>query len=191
MASNPERRQQLLDGAVEVLAAKGGRGLTFAAVDTAAGVPPGTASNYFASRDQLLAELASHVFTRLTPDPVESARRMQQPSQSTELDLMNWLVERAVGDRAAHLALFELRLEATRNARVAPTVTETFARNLEAITADHVDGGFPGGRPTALVLYLAMSGLLLEHLTMPELLGDDAIRSVVERIVTTVVPNAP
>ena len=114
---------------------------------------------------------------------------MDEPSQATELGLMTWLVERAVADRAAHLALFELRLEATRNPTIAPTVTETFARNLEAITADHVDDGFPGDRSTALVLYLAMSGLLLEHLTMPDLLGDDAIQSVVERIVTTVVPN--
>ena len=190
MVRNAERRRQLLDAAVEVMAAQGSRGLTFGAVDRTAGAPAGTASNYFASRDQLVDELAAHVFERLTPDPVEVAERMA-PAQSreTERDLMQWLVERAMADRAAHLALFELRLEATRNPRLAPAVTQHFAGNLAIATADHVDGGFPGDRTTALVLYLAMSGLLLEHLTLPGLLGDDAVKRVVDQVVAAIVPG--
>jgi hypothetical protein len=39
-----------------------------------------------------------------------------------------------------------------------------------------------------LVLYLAMNGLLLEHLTMPSLLGDGEVRRVVDQIVTAIVP---
>ncbi|MDR5699602.1 TetR/AcrR family transcriptional regulator [Agromyces aerolatus] len=190
MVKNAERRRALLEAAVEVLAAQGGRGLTFGAVDTAAAVPAGTASNYFASRDQLIDELAAHVFERLTPDPEESARRMAaEPTRATERDLMMWLVERAQADRAAHLALFELRLEATRNPRLAPAVTRHFAGNLAIANSDHVGGGFPGDRSTVLVLYLAMTGLLLEHLTMPDLLADDAVEAVVNQIVTAVVPE--
>ena len=189
MVRNAERRRLLLDAAVEVLADQGGRGLTFGAVDRAAGVPAGTASNYFATRDQLVDELAAHVFARLQPDPDEVAKRMAaEHTRETERALMRWLVERAIADRPAHLALFELRLEATRNPRLAPAVTHHFAGNLRAATADHVEGGFPGDRATVLVLYLAMTGLLLEHLTLPELLGPDAVASVVDRIVATVVP---
>ena len=191
MVRNTERRRHLLDAAVDVIAAQGSRGLTFWAVDREAEVPAGTASNYFVSRDQLLDELASHLFVRLAPDPDEVAKRMSgEHGRSTERELMMWLVERAIADRAAHLALYELRLEATRNARLAPAVTRQFAGNLSAATADHVDGGFPGDRSTALVLYLAMSGLLLDHLTMPDLLGPDAIAGVVDSIVETVVPEA-
>ncbi|WP_400994866.1 TetR/AcrR family transcriptional regulator [Agromyces sp. GXQ0307] len=189
MVRNAERRRQLLDAAVEVLAGHGGRGLTFGALDREAGAPAGTASNYFASRDQLVDELAAHVFERLAPDPVETAQRMARPhSRETERDLMRWLVDRAVADRAAHLALFELRLEATRNPRLQPAVTRHFAGNLAAASADHVGGGFPGDRSTVLVLYLAMNGLLLEHLTMPELLGEDDVHRVVDMIVTAIVP---
>ncbi|GAA1752398.1 TetR/AcrR family transcriptional regulator [Agromyces humatus] len=189
MVRNAERRRQLLDAAVEVIAGQGSRGLTFGAVDRAAGAPTGTGSNYFASRDQLVDELAAHVFERLTPDPVEVAKRMSPAhTRETERDLMLWLVERAMADRAAHLALFELRLEATRNPRLAPAVTRHFAGNLAIATTDHVDGGFPGDRTTALVLYLAMSGLLLEHLTMPGLLGEDAVKRVVDQVVAAVVP---
>lgn len=189
MVRNAERRLKLLDAAVDVIAGQGGRGLTFGAVDREARVPAGTASNYFASRDQLIDELATHVFERLAPDPDRVAERMAaEPTRETERDLMRWLVERAMADRSAHLALFELRLEATRNPRLAPAVTRHFAGNLQIATSDHVDGGFPGDRSTVLVLYLAMTGLLLEHLTMPELLGADAVTAVVDQIVTTVVP---
>lgn len=190
MVRNQERRHRLLDAAVEVIAREGGRGLTFGAVDSTAAVPRGTASNYFVSRDQLLAELAEHVFIRLAPDPDEAAARMAaEPTRASERALMMWLVERSLADRAAHLALLELRLEATRNPHVAPAVTRQFGGNIAIATSDHVDHGFPGDRSTALVLYLAMSGLLLEHLTMPELLGDDAIVSIVDAIVSAVVPE--
>ncbi|BDZ54058.1 TetR/AcrR family transcriptional regulator [Agromyces marinus] len=190
MVRNPGRRRQLLDAAVEVIADHGSRGLTFGAVDREASVPAGTASNYFASRDQLVDELAAHVFERLAPDPVEAARRMARAhTRDAERDLMRWLVERAVADRSAHLALFELRLEATRNPRLAPAVTGHFAGNLAAATADHVDGGFPGDESTALVLYLAVSGLLLEHLTMPDLLGEERVQHIVDQVVATIVPQ--
>ncbi|WP_394550598.1 TetR/AcrR family transcriptional regulator [Agromyces sp. MMS24-JH15] len=189
MVRNAERRRQLLDASVEVLAAQGSRGLTFGAVDREAGVPAGTASNYFATRDQLVDELAAHVFERLAPDPDEAAARMAAGrTRETERDLMHWLVERAMADRAAHLALFELRLEATRNPRLAPAVTKHFAGNLAGATSDHVDGGFPGDRSTVLVLYLAMTGLLLEHLTMPDLLGAERVAAVVDQVVAAVVP---
>ena len=190
MVRNPERRRHLLDAAVDVLAREGSRGLTFGAVDRTAAVPVGTASNYFASRDQLVDELAAHVFERLTPDPDEAAKRMARPhTRETERELMRWLVERAMADRPAHLALFELRLEATRNPRLAPAVTRHFAGNLALATSDHVDGGFPGDRTTVTVLYLAMTGLLLEHLTLPDLLGEDAAMRVVDQIVEAVVPE--
>jgi AcrR family transcriptional regulator len=186
---NDERRRHLLDAAVEVIAHRGSRGLTFGAVDRAGAVPAGTASNYFSSRDRLVEELAAHVFERLEPDPDEAAKRMSAGhTRETERELMRWLVERAMGDRSGHLALFELRLEATRNASLAPAVTRHFAGNLRVATSDHLGGGFPGDRSTVLVLYLAMTGLLLEHLTMPDLLGPEDVAAVVDQIVTTVVP---
>ncbi|AQA20766.1 putative transcriptional regulator, TetR family protein [Rhodococcus sp. MTM3W5.2] len=57
----------MVDAAIEVLAELGARGLTFRAVDSRAGVPPGTASNYFANRDDLLAQAGGRFYERLTP----------------------------------------------------------------------------------------------------------------------------
>jgi DNA-binding transcriptional regulator YbjK len=191
--TNPERRATLLDSAIDVLAARGARGLTFRAVDTEAGVPTGTTSNYFRSRDELLAQAGDHVFVRLAPEPSEVEERLATgPSRALELELMRDIVRRADADPAAHLAMLELRLEATRRPEIRATMTRHYLDNLTAIVGDHVEGGFPGDAETAVLLYLAMTGLLVEHLTLPELLEGVgyATEDIVEAIVTTVVPEA-
>jgi AcrR family transcriptional regulator len=50
----PDRRTQLLDAALTVLAAKGMKGLTHRAVDAAAHLPEGTTSNYYRNRAALV-----------------------------------------------------------------------------------------------------------------------------------------
>ena len=60
--------------------------------------------------------------------------------------------------------------------------------DLESNVAFHLDAGLPGDRSTVLVLDLAMTGLILEHLTLPALLEPESIESLTETIVATVVP---
>ena len=48
------RRDDLLDAAIEVLGGSGMHGLTHRRVDAAAGLPPGSCSNHFRTRDALL-----------------------------------------------------------------------------------------------------------------------------------------
>lgn len=49
-----ERRTELLDAAIEIVGTRGVHGLTHRAVDGAAGVPAGSTSNYFRTREALL-----------------------------------------------------------------------------------------------------------------------------------------
>lgn len=58
------RREQALDAALALLAEAGTRGLTHGAVDRRGGLPAGTASNYFRTRDALLAGALSHLAHR-------------------------------------------------------------------------------------------------------------------------------
>ena len=69
MVRNDDRRRDLADAGLSVLAREGARGLTHRAVDHEAGVPTGTASNYFRSRDALIAALVERIGQRLAPDP--------------------------------------------------------------------------------------------------------------------------
>ncbi|ADD45428.1 TetR/AcrR family transcriptional regulator [Stackebrandtia nassauensis] len=188
MVSNPRRRTALLDAAVEVLAAQGARGLTFRAVDTEAGVPVGTASNYFSGRDELLRQAAEYVFVRLSP-PAEEYQ--PPPGEGLELLIaqMREITERARVDRAGYLALFELRLEAARRPDLRDFFTERFRVNLDNIIAGYETWQRRGDRVTPVLLYLAMTGLLLEDLTLPGVLAGEGDGDLVTRLVAAIAPE--
>ncbi|MDI2033082.1 TetR/AcrR family transcriptional regulator [Paenarthrobacter nitroguajacolicus] len=57
----PDRRTQLADAALAVVAAQGLKGLTHRAVDAQAGVAVGTTSNYFRNRAALVAAAVDRV----------------------------------------------------------------------------------------------------------------------------------
>ncbi|MFD5629211.1 MULTISPECIES: TetR/AcrR family transcriptional regulator [unclassified Streptomyces] len=195
MARNPERRAALVDAAVEVLAREGARGLTFRAVDAGAGVPVGTASNYFTDRDDLLNQVDAHLHRRLAPDPAVLAELLNGPKdRSLVLEFMRDLLARATRDRTGYLALFEMRLEATRRPALRTSYTKSVRGDLDEAIGFHRDAGLPGGDDVVTVLYLAMLGLLLEHLTLPDVLDGVLPETtvpdgLVERIVTMIVPE--
>jgi len=196
MVSNPERRAALVDAGVEVLAREGARGLTFRAVDTEAGVPVGTASNYFTGRDDLLRQIDTRLHQRLAPDPEVVAELLTRPKdRSLVTAFMHDLMGRATRDRTGYLALLEMRLEATRRPGLLASYTRSVRGDLEEGMEFHRAAGLPGGDETVVVLYLAMLGLILEHLTLPDVLTGvlpttDVPDGLVERIVATVVPEA-
>ncbi|MFI5470836.1 TetR/AcrR family transcriptional regulator [Streptomyces cacaoi] len=196
MAGNPERRAALVDAGVEVLAREGARGLTFRAVDSAAAVPVGTASNYFTGRDDLLRQIDARLHVRLAPDPEVLGALLAQPrDRSLVTAFMHDLMARATGDRSGYLALLEMRLEATRRPELRASFTTSVRGDLDHGMDFHRETGLPGGDETVVVLYLAMLGLILEHLTLPDVLdgvlpGVGVPEGLVERIVATVVPDS-
>jgi DNA-binding transcriptional regulator YbjK len=191
MARNPERRTALLDAAIDVLAAEGARGLTFRAVDARAGVPAGTSSNYFADRDDLLTQAGSRIHARLVPAPetVDAAMR-PEPNRELVTELMKWLVRRITAERAGYLALLELRLEATRRPALQAELTRVVRAELDENVRFHLASGLPGDADTVLVLYLAMTGVLLEHFTLPGVLSVEELDRIVKTVVDGIVPAA-
>jgi len=195
MAGNPERRAALVDAGVEVLAREGARGLTFRAVDAEAGVPVGTASNYFTGRADLLRQIDARLHTRLAPDPNVMAGLLERPKdRSLVTAFMHDLMGRATRDRTGYLALLEMRLEASRRPELRDAFTKSVRGDLDEALAFHRSAGLPGGDEVVTVLYLAMLGLLLEHLTLPDVLdgvlpGVSIPDGLVERITATVLPE--
>ncbi|GAA3842295.1 TetR/AcrR family transcriptional regulator [Saccharothrix violaceirubra] len=173
MVRNAERRVALVDAAIEVLAREGARGLTFRAVDQEAAVPTGTASNYFPNRDVLLHQVAERVHVRLTPDPAAVVEALSAPRDHALVRrFMRELLDRMRRERTGYLAVLELRLEATRRPELRASLTRTMSVTLEENFRFHAEAGLPGDRAGFEVLYLAMTGLLLEHLTLPDVLAD-------------------
>lgn len=190
MRHNPARRTALLDAAIEVLAREGSRGLTLRAVDKEAGVPIGTTTNYFADRAELLRQLMARTQERLTPDPAATAETMKAaPDAELTATLLRQLVERMRADRSGHLALLELRLEATRRPELREDLTRTFTALLDDNIARHLDAGLPGDRETVLLLYLAMLGVIVDDLTVPALLEPHGIDGIIDALVRRSVPR--
>lgn len=188
MRTNPERRQALLDAAIEVLAAEGARGLTFRAVDKQAGVPAGTASNYFANRDDLLTQAGNHFYEVVRPSDETMALVTDGPKTiETITVLMKEIVGRLESHRTAYLALLELRLEATRRPELRALLTERVRADLDFNVRNHLASGMPGDEDSVLLLYLALNWLVLEHLTLPGILTEERSEALIEAAVARVI----
>ncbi|MFF9067133.1 TetR/AcrR family transcriptional regulator [Streptomyces sp. NPDC014891] len=190
MARNPERRTALLDAAIQVLADEGARGLTFRAVDARADVPTGTSSNYFRDRDQVLSQVADRIFERLAPEPGDfETALLAGPSRPLVLDLMRQIAQRLAAERTCYLGLFELRLEAVRRPELRTQLTKVLRSDLDANIQGHLQAGMPGDADTVRLLYFALTGLLVDHFTVPGLHGDRDLDDLIETVVTRVVPD--
>lgn len=188
MARNEQRRQELLDAAVRVLSSQGARGLTHRAVDAEAGVPLGTASNYFRSRDALVTGIFERISQRLTPDPEVHARlAKRRPSKALFADYVRDIVTRLTRERDVTLALFELRLEATRNEEVKTRLGEWLRAGFEADVAFNTAARLPGGAPEIALFHYALDGLLLDRLTV-SLDPDTPTDEVVDALVAGLLP---
>lgn len=190
MRRNVERRAALVDAAIEVLAGEGARGLTFRAVDAEAGVPAGTASNYFANRDDLLTQAGGRIYERLQPDAAALARTFEGPRDLAKVtELLRGTVGRIADFRTGYLALLELRLEATRRPALRAVLTERVRADVEANIANHLDTGLPGDATSVRLLYLALNWLIVEHLTLPGVFSDDEVQELVAIAVERAVPR--
>lgn len=173
MRQNPARRAALLDAAIEVLAREGSRGLTLRAVDKEAAVPIGTASNYFTSRDALLTQAGERVYERLLPDEAVAAQQVAD-AVGTEgfIELMRDAVRRISAFPTGYLALLELRLEATRRPELRAVLTKRVRTDMDENVTRHLTSGLPGDATAVRLLQLSLSWLILEQLTLPDILDD-------------------
>ncbi|RKN50970.1 TetR/AcrR family transcriptional regulator [Micromonospora endolithica] len=189
MARNTERRAALADAGLRVLAATGARGLTHRAVDAEAGVPLGTASNYFRSRDALLGALGERIMERFAPDQAVLAELgARQPSPALLTDYVRYIVERTTRQPDLTRALIELRLEAARRPDLARILGDTLRRGYREDVAFHLAAGLPGGGFEVALLHYAVDGLLLDLLTTSIDAGfdpDAVVAALVSRLVGT------
>lgn len=168
MAKNETRRRSIADAGLTVLATEGSRGLTHRAVDLVAGVPVGTTSNYFRSRDALVEGLVERIGERLAPSDEDLARRSSElPSRELFADYVRDIVRRLTSDRDVTLALFELRLESGRRPEIAALLGAWQRAGFDGDVAFNAAAGLPGGRREIALFHYAIDGLLLDRLTTP------------------------
>lgn len=186
MARNDERRSALADAGIRVLAQEGARGLTHRAVDTIAGIPRGTASNYFRTREDLISALVKRIEERLTPDPEAiPSGESRSPDKALFAGYLRDVVRRLSADPHVSLALFELRLEAARKPTVAAALKAWRQRTFHDDVVFNDTAGLPGGQTEIALLHYAIDGVMLDQLTVPLDTGltvDEIVDELVERI---------
>lgn len=188
--TNPERRQALLDAAIEVLAKEGARGLTFRAVDKEAGVPAGTASNYFTNRDDLLTQVGGRFYERLTPSAATMADLATGPKTRAHItELLRETVGRIEAFRTGYLAMLELRLEATRRPELRAVMTEAVRADLDFNVRNHLEAELPGDEKSVILLYLALNWLIVDRLTLPGIFTEAQSQELIETAVDRLVGN--
>lgn len=174
------------DAALEVLAAEGGRALTHRAVDRHAGLPQGSASNYFPTREALLTAALRRLvelerptvgaLEALVPGGPYPPRRSAEMIRELLLD--EWLT--GLSDLA--VARYELILEARRR--------PTFQRELNEVRGEYLRlaeqllpaAGCRDPRRHAPQLLALLDGLMVNQLFEPATaLSDEQMVDHLER----------
>lgn len=172
-----------------LLAQQGARGLTHRAVDREAGVPGGTTSNYFASRDELTGGLVARLAERLTPDPeVHAGLASRPPSRALFGEYMKDIASRLTADPDVALALFDLRLEAARNGGVERSVGAWLREGFSGDVAFNAGAGLPGGPVEITLFHYALDGLILDRLTT-SIDPSTSIEEVIDLLVDRLLPR--
>lgn len=169
--SNP-RREALLNAAVEVVGTQGLAGTTHRTVTEAAGVPLATASYYFSSIGELVAEALREFVAR-------RAAEMQAPELSelrgvlTPGDVAGWYAMKVMDlPLAERLAFYEVLVNAPRSEELAGPAREALATYREATEAGlRIAGAEADQRQSRAFVALAL-GFGLLHVV--ERADDDA-----------------
>ena len=161
------RRDQVTDAAIATLAAEGLRGLTHRAVDRAAGLPEGSCSYYFRTRQALLEATVTRLAALDDVDLIPPGMLDGPPPALTPdaiADLVATTVERSATEhRARMLARYELSIEATRRPelRAALAAVGERYRSLAAGLLAAAGADDPQRQGRALVAFL--DGLIYDR----------------------------
>jgi DNA-binding transcriptional regulator YbjK len=129
---NPQqRRRDVCDAAIELLAGQGARGLSHLKVDRAAGLPDGTTSFYYRTRSALLHAVAARL-TELDVADLASIAAADPPPDGSPSLLAQAIVSTVFEPRLTRTkARYEVLLQATRDPELVQQVEHSTALFME------------------------------------------------------------
>ncbi|MBB6565137.1 TetR family transcriptional regulator [Kribbella sandramycini] len=177
-----DRRDAIADAAIRLVAERGLRGLTHRAVDTAAGLPPGSTSYYLRTRSALLTACVNRM--------LERDMTLVAPPEATlsPVELVTAMVVGLAAERPADLlARYELSLEASRQPELRAAI-DTGGRQLRVLLGQLLASlGVPDAEAAAWPLAAMLDGLLYDRVAgAGTTLSDEAFEAGVRRTVTAV-----
>ncbi|GAA4696365.1 TetR/AcrR family transcriptional regulator [Nocardioides conyzicola] len=162
------RRRTLLDAALHVIADEGLKGLTHRAVDRRAGLPEGSCSAYWRTRNALQAALTEYVAGALLTDVDElTARITQCDGDARKVEETLALFLRWLDQRELLVARLELTMAATRDEELRLLLVDHRSRLVDIVDGIMTAAGKEHGGARAEALVASYDGILLAGLLQP------------------------
>lgn len=170
-------RERALDAAIELLGTQGLKALTHRRIDERAQLPEGSTSNYFRTRDALLAGVAGALAER----DLAAAGAAFAPTSSEEfLDALVALVDRVTRDqRTTTTARLVLFMEASHDASLRDALWHGRAQIAAALEPALSGLGARDPRTAALALMACSEGVILHRIARHD---DTDVRPVLELV---------
>ena len=184
------RRDDLLDAAIAVLGESGIHALTHRAVDAAAGLPAGSASNYFRTRDALLNAVVERFAARERANWEDIAARACPATPRELAEALAEFAREATGPhRTLTMARYAILLEAGLHPALRAQLTATGARvNAWFTNWVRIAGSTDPERDAPIVMN-HWTGLVLHQLANPDPAFDPAAQ--LTALVTAVIQPHP
>jgi DNA-binding transcriptional regulator YbjK len=178
---DPQRRERILDAAIEVMAEHGMAGTTHRLIAAAADVPLGSLTYHFKSLDDLCAQAFTRLAERLSRD--YAAYFDDVRSVHDLVEAVTDLVHGAADDSESAVS-YELYLAALRNPALR-TVTDAWMRTSRTVLQRFVDAD------TARGLDALIEGLIMHRMLSTTPFPREVTRAAVTRAVATPSPALP
>ncbi|MFC4139798.1 MULTISPECIES: TetR/AcrR family transcriptional regulator [unclassified Microbacterium] len=177
-------RERALEAAVLLVGEEGVRALTHGRVDAAAGLPKGSTSNWFRTRDALIAGVLVWIAERERADLTAAMDPVQTPDEL--IDVLTRVLEDVTGREAARTrARYALFFETANAPGARPSMRDQRSM-FENWTRDRL--ALLGARDPALAaraLLATSAGIIVNRLTVAP---DAPIRPAVELVVRASLP---
>jgi AcrR family transcriptional regulator len=179
------RREDLLDAAIAVLGGSGIHGLSHRAVDAAAGLPAGSTSNHFRTRDALLNAVIERISARERAIWEEIAARVVPTTPAELARGMTTLAHEATGPhRALVLARYAILVDAGIHPSLRAQLMVTGAQvNTWFLYWLRMAGSTDPERDAPIIMN-HWTGLVLHELAIPDPAFDPSAQ--IAALVTTV-----
>jgi DNA-binding transcriptional regulator YbjK len=163
------RREQLLDAAITVLGEAGMHGLTHRTVDAAAGLPAGSCSNHFRTRDALLNAVVERFAAREKAAWDDIAARTSPTNPSELVEAVVAMAREAAGPlRTLTLARYAILLESAIHPPLRQQLLATGSRVRNWFMNWIKTAGSTDPERDAPVLMNHYSGVILHELAVPD-----------------------
>ena len=186
-----DRRAAILDAALRLIATNGVDSITHRRVAAEAGVPLGSTTYYFDSREQLLREAFRRYLEQIRSLQNRVARSIPKTTVRGLVDFLVEVTQREFEDEQRVLAEYELTLFAARDAEIADALHEWDAFMIGNLARSFESLGTPRPFDAARTVLHMMRGHELDSLTRHDADPEDLRRRLTVVVTALVGTQAP